>query len=785
VGRLWHSGLEQNTVSEAGISNGASTTISSLIPRSGAFAWQASPAAGTSASSYTFKASDTQDGFYFRFYVKVASYPSATQQMISASAVAGARKVAINITSTGTLQLYNQEDGAQVGSDSTALTKNVWYLVELKVDCTTLATTAVEAKINGSSFASGSVNLAAGISVIFFGSINSNDTWTVYFDDIAVNDDSGSFQNSYPGSAKIIHLKPNANGDNSGWDATNGYLEIDETTPDDASTTISTGTLDAIQDVNIEPPTYLGTSDTINVVSVGVRFRMESGIDGADFCLRIKASSGGTVEESSSISYNSLTAVTNAIAAPRNYALTLYDLPGASTTAWTKSDLTGTQIGVRCTSASGTAVQISTLWLLVDYTPATDSSTTLEVLTGSIAANTAIGLQEIISGLSWTPKAIILTTNMQTADGSAVNARWGVGITAEDQTRAAVAISHQDAAGTMDADRYHHNAKSLILINNSGTIIFDCDAFVTSDGVGINITTTDGVARIINYHILGGTDITNATVKQFLSGSGTQNVVGVGFQGDFMMVIGSDTTTAPPATNTAGIMSIGWATSTSARASMAFNMGNGGTDAIEEKTQVTDKVIHQTNGAATLFSADFAGFTSDGFDLTWSTASANRYLYALVLKGGNYKVGTITQPTSTGNQATSGLGFTPKGIMTLSQNEAAVGTIVEDISNTIGAASASDKRWTVWVGSDDGVGTSTTDQNLDRTQVTKAITSGTVALTASSDFVSNDTDGFTLNFDAADATQREILYWAAGNPAAAGGTAVKDIIGMGFIPFAR
>jgi len=48
--------------------------------------------------------------------------------------------------------------------------------------------------------------------------------------------------------------------------------------------------------------------------------------------------------------------------------LTLYDLPGSSTTAWSDGTLDTAQIGYDLTSASTSAAQISTVWMLVDYT---------------------------------------------------------------------------------------------------------------------------------------------------------------------------------------------------------------------------------------------------------------------------------------------------------------------------------------------------------------------------------------------------------------------------------
>ena len=85
--------------------------------------------------------------------------------------------------------------------------------------------------------------------------------------------------------------------------------------------------------------------------------------------MRIKASASGTVEESTSFTTPNSTWYTNDNAAPRNYRLTLYDLPGASTTSWTKADLDTTQIGVRISLNNVNDAYVSTLWLLVDHKP--------------------------------------------------------------------------------------------------------------------------------------------------------------------------------------------------------------------------------------------------------------------------------------------------------------------------------------------------------------------------------------------------------------------------------
>src|SRR3990172_6946830 len=57
-----------------------------------------------------------------------------------------------------------------------------------------------------------------------------------YFDDIAINSSTGSFQNSYPGAGRIVALRPNAAGDSAdfargGTDSGANWSQTDEVTP--------------------------------------------------------------------------------------------------------------------------------------------------------------------------------------------------------------------------------------------------------------------------------------------------------------------------------------------------------------------------------------------------------------------------------------------------------------------------------------------------------------------------------------------------------------------------
>jgi hypothetical protein len=405
MARLISVGFELNSSTsdvEYQLIGGSSTSLTTVSPISGTYSKllnvNGTLSGNGSASRNQFAAVNTADGFYGRTKFNFTTLPDEQIYIESFDDSGLTRQVSIRMNSDGTLELWNEEDGAQIGSDSSALSTGVTYRIELKCDCTTIGSTAVEAMIDGVSFASGTINLANGVRAFVAGAFSvSGSDFVVHVrtDDIAVNDDSGSFQNSWPGEGSIIHLRPSADGDVSDW--TNGWAEVDEVTPDDGTTTLRESTDEEIEDMNIDAtPAAIETDSIINVVQVGARFAHSAVSAGdGDFVLRVKSDTGGTVEESAAIAPTTSTYFTNAVAAPRNYALTLYDLPGASTTAWTKATLDTAQIGVRLNTAvgGGNNIRVSTLWALVDYTAEVDTgeitSVAPVVATFSVPAVTA------------------------------------------------------------------------------------------------------------------------------------------------------------------------------------------------------------------------------------------------------------------------------------------------------------------------------------------------------------------------------------------------------------
>lgn len=394
MARLWTAGAELQTVTPGFEFTAIVTNAPALetsIKRSGNAAWRISN--NTGAEGFRQLITAAQGDYYFRFYVYVVALPTNSSRILGGFRITGAYKAVVKLTSGGLLQCFNQEDGTQIGSNSSAISLDTWYRIEIRCDSTTLASTAIEARAyvdtpGASAFwnPSGTADLAAFPTNVACATEATDNTLDFIVDDLAVNDTSGSFQNSWPGEEKVIVLRPNGNGDNSAWtgsdgNSTDNYLLVDDVPPN-STDYVQSNTSGQIDDYNLEAtPSELATGDTINVVHVGVYAAVDN-VTGSDpdIVLRIKASAAGTVEESASLDVNAVTYHGPApLPANDNYQLTLYDLPGASTTAWTKADLDTAQAGIRESVTDTHFARVGALWVMVGFTPASGTDYTQSV----------------------------------------------------------------------------------------------------------------------------------------------------------------------------------------------------------------------------------------------------------------------------------------------------------------------------------------------------------------------------------------------------------------------
>jgi hypothetical protein len=319
---------------------------------------------------------DGNGPFFTRFYVRVVTRPTANNTIyIHYNAAFTAIAASIQLTTAGALELLD-EDGL-IGSASSVLTLSTWYRVEIQVDLTGAGSTdIVRARLDGTEFAGASDrNIASGVSVLVLGGNAFAETqttgdWT--FDDFAFNDTSGAAQASFPGEGKIVHLKPNAAGDNAqcargGTDSGSDFGQVDEITPNDVTDYLICDAANDIVDLGIENASVpgIGANDTIALVQVGLRVRAATAAT-MTYRVRIKSQASGTLSESATITHVSTTWFTHDDTAPRNYILTSYTDPQAGG-AWTAALLDTSQIGAQALDANPD-VWVTTLWALVEYT---------------------------------------------------------------------------------------------------------------------------------------------------------------------------------------------------------------------------------------------------------------------------------------------------------------------------------------------------------------------------------------------------------------------------------
>lgn len=372
MARLWHGGAELNSTTDSVevTTHSGTVSISSTTKRTGSYAWRANPSASTGFYRHQLYTSNQTSTGYLRAYINIATLPGTTIQILRFSTTANAHCASIRLTSTGTLTLNNAAN-TQVGSASSALSTNTWYRIELKLDGST-TTSALDARIDGVSFASGNNSSAASWARILWGAITPNSTCDIFFDDIAINDGSGSNQTSFPGAGSLICLRPNASGDSNQWldtagsaGTTNNYTLVDETTPNDATDYVQSTTLNNVDFYNCGA-SGIDSYDTVNVVTVHGRLTNDVADAAIAAKLRIEKTGSGTVTEGTAIVPNSTTWQTDDSAATFKPTLVTYADPDGA--AWTSTTLDSMQIGAKITTDGTNKILLSSVWAYVDYT---------------------------------------------------------------------------------------------------------------------------------------------------------------------------------------------------------------------------------------------------------------------------------------------------------------------------------------------------------------------------------------------------------------------------------
>jgi hypothetical protein len=495
VARLWSSGFELQSALggvEFDSSTGTAPTISTTTVRSGAASLRLHPSAATSYIVHRYAANAIRNNFY-RFCFNFASFPTADATIFSVWDGSSGFPSIKYVSATGVLQC---QDGtpSNIGSASAALSLNTWYRVDMQYNDTT--GDIVNAFLNGAQFCTGATGgNISGNGQLRVGLITST-TADMFIDDVAANDDTGSFQTSYPGEGHIVHLQPNAAGDNNGWatavggtaGAVNNFTRVSEITPDaltsyNATALSGTTTQD---DFNVTDTATAGiaSGSTITLVGVGARVG-SSATTAASIVTRLKSQASGTTSESASISVavNGFNTGGVIVAGnPQPWANIVAYQNTQSAIAWTTSTVDTIQIGYRTDVSQTTTRRVTTMWALVEYVPVVAANAPAEATATTAVASdaaTALGVQaaEADATASAGDAQAAVGSNAAEADASTVaaDAQTAIGVQAAEADAtataydASVSTSASPTAGTTTATAVAADAQAGLGANADQT----------------------------------------------------------------------------------------------------------------------------------------------------------------------------------------------------------------------------------------------------------------------------------------------------------------------------
>jgi hypothetical protein len=225
MARLFTCGFEENNIVTAGGASwnaaaGTSVTVVGTAPHSGAAHLRTpSGVSGTTGPRKDFSGTRTSGTLFYRVYWRAATLPtSGTTTRIMSGASSGTAEVwrILHTRADNTIRLENVPATTN-GSTTAVVTSGVWYRIELRM---LVSTTVGELELklyegdatspmtggtillNGGG--SGEATISTNIQQFWcgpFSSVNQGQVW--YFDDVAINDATGTFQTSWCGPGKI------------------------------------------------------------------------------------------------------------------------------------------------------------------------------------------------------------------------------------------------------------------------------------------------------------------------------------------------------------------------------------------------------------------------------------------------------------------------------------------------------------------------------------------------------------------------------------------------------
>lgn len=412
----------------------------------------------------------------------------------------------------------------------------------------------------------------------------------------------------------------------------------------------------------------------------------------------------------------------------------------------------------------------------------------LDVETGTFtkttSTSTPVSQQVNLSNGSLTPKIIIIWGSGQTTQNRTYedDARFSYGFS--DTTNDACQAYRADESAENETYIFRNNAIISILDLTTNTEVSVADvSSVAAGSFTLNWSTQSNTeALIYHYKVIGGSDITNASVVSTTIGStttGNKSFTGSGttFTPEWgLCMSAADGTTVNTLSTLAdrGMISIGAFKSTTERWVVSGRDETVTTSDCD--MYINDSAIlnhHDIANGAITFLADFVSFdnaTGGGITINVSdgAGATTNGLAFLLVKGGLFGCGVFQQRSGTGTQDVfyNDPHLDTSIVSLYGINSATKGSLVANMYLAFGAATASAESCT-YTGNTNGLGTWAAVRTNTNTkcymQATPNATASSSTTNAEADMNDLTVNGkFQLNWTTASGTLHQIGYWALG-----------------------
>ncbi len=385
----------------------------------------------------------------------------------------------------------------------------------------------------------------------------------------------------------------------------------------------------------------------------------------------------------------------------------------------------------------------------------------------TVAAATSTGTQDLtLSGLGFTPKAVIITASSDAGDGTEqTDVQYCIGMS-DGTTTKAKAVGIEDNVSTNgDATRYAQNDLIVIPGATSPAAMLGRATFTSfiADGVRVNWSVAPPSATQLHIQVFGGDGLLAHVDTEFSNTIETDvEVTGAGFTPDAIVTAAVLNGTASASI---AYLTVGMASTAENQQCYALN-GTTSTTTQCAFSQVRPYFAGAGINETMNTFAVFSHFTDDGFVYDREGPGSHSFAYMLLASARPIYAGGYDAPTSpTTSQAHTGFGFRPQSVFMW-----ATPFTTDDTGSTVDPESIAlsthlfdaDRAYSINIATEDAADPTDAWTRWDSQALLSYGSDRTLHQDA--EFVSFDADGFTLNYSTGFSGQRWIVLALAGDP---------------------